>query len=301
MKRFILRVILFFLGVMIVDVSLGDIFEYLKANSHSGKFKKLNFAYDEVKADVLILGSSRALHHIIPEIMVDSLGKSCYNCGWNASSIVPMYSRYSAIIKRSKPKMVIYDVYSACDIFDDKIVDIALDMKPYYSNPVVHKIYDDVLPVEKLKMSSMLYRYNSETGAVLSGYIKSATMTDSIKDGYEPFYRVLDYDPEPYVIQHLVNRVDSTKLKYLRKLIESTRKNGIQLCFSISPWYKCSTDEDYLSLKNICSEYNVPLLNHLTDTVFDDKKLFADPAHLNDNGARIYTQTIAHELRQILN
>lgn len=300
MKKFLVQVILFFFVVICVDVCLGYTFEYMKANSHSGKFKKLNHAY-AVDADILILGSSRALHHIIPEILVDSLGMSCYNCGWNASSIVPMYSIYSAIIKKSKPKIVIYDVYSACDIFDDKIVDKVLNMKPYYSHSVVHKIYDDVLPNEKLKMTSMLYRYNSEMEAVLSGYLKTATIKDSTIWGYEPFYKELNYEPESYVIQHLVNKEDPTKLAYLRKLIESTRQNKILLCFCVSPWYKCSTDEDYSSLKKLCKEYNVPLLNHLTDSVFNDKKLFADPAHLNDKGARIYTRTIAHELQPILN
>lgn len=43
--------------------------------------------------DIIILGSSSATHHYVLQIIEDSLGLSCYNCGEEGNGVVLAYGR----------------------------------------------------------------------------------------------------------------------------------------------------------------------------------------------------------------
>lgn len=79
-------------------------------------YKTDNFISDEVDANILIFGSSRAAHHYVPSILSDSLDMSCYNCGMDGNGIIYGYGKLKTITARYYPKIVILtsSLHSIC-------------------------------------------------------------------------------------------------------------------------------------------------------------------------------------------
>ncbi len=280
-----------------VDTLFGRIMNYCKENVKGGPMYATTYSFKKSKADILILGSSRAYHHIIPQILKDSLGMSCYNVGYNASSIIPQYCRLISQIKRHKPKLVIYDFYAGNDLYINDNIDRFQDMKLFYDIEPVSEVYDESNSVDKMKMASALYRYNSKAIQIMMDYLTREKPEDEY-DGYSPFYKTLNYVPQEYEPLYKKCKVDTLKWNYIKKIIDVSQKKNIKLFFTISPWYKCNDDGDYKSLIDYCRKKEVPVFNHLKDTLMvNTNSYFADPAHLNDKGARFYTEMIINDIK----
>ena len=74
-KLFILLVIMF-----AVDRVVGSIIEYYFKNEPMGDSASFAHAINEPKEDILVYGSSRAVHTYDPRVFTDTLGLSCFNC-----------------------------------------------------------------------------------------------------------------------------------------------------------------------------------------------------------------------------
>ena len=109
MKKFILYTLLFFTVVAVVDFAAGKVFYYLQSRA-GGRTGAEWYACKESHEDIIIMGSSRASHHYVPQIFEDSLGLSCFNAGQDGNGIILQYGRWKMIRERYTPKMVIYDV-----------------------------------------------------------------------------------------------------------------------------------------------------------------------------------------------
>ncbi|MCD8290158.1 MAG: hypothetical protein LUC91_01495 [Prevotella sp.] len=93
---------------------------------------------------------------------------------------------------------------------------------------------------------------------------------------------------------------DSLKLYYLERLIKDCQ-GKTQLIFSASPLYKQTKEDNLDMIKTICDKYEIPLINHYTDTAFNNKRnYFYDRVHLNRRGATAYTKVVAGEIKRIL-
>ena len=67
--------------MILADIIFGKIMFYAESQSSSKNYHCM-YAADE---DILILGSSFAVRNIVPSIIEDSLGISCYNAGSRSS------------------------------------------------------------------------------------------------------------------------------------------------------------------------------------------------------------------------
>lgn len=103
MKKFLLKVGFFFLALIIVDRALGMVFAYMGEHAKGGYVGHHVYVTDKTNEDILIFGSSRAIHHYNPQIISDSLGMTCYNCGQNGNGIVLFYGMWQMIKERYQP------------------------------------------------------------------------------------------------------------------------------------------------------------------------------------------------------
>ena len=78
----------------------------------------------------------------------------------------------------------------------------------------------------------------------------------------------MTYKPKKSEEQKEVFQYDSLKLYYLKKLAMDCKTKGIKLVFAISPQYDTHNDDVYNPLKEICEEYQIPLINHYCDDEF---------------------------------
>ena len=110
MKRFVIRLIVFLIIMFILDRGFGFTMAYLQNHAKGGYIGHHNYILNNSNEDVLIFGSSRAIHHYNPQVLLDSIGMSCYNCGQDGNGIVLFYGWWHLMKNRHQPKMIIYDV-----------------------------------------------------------------------------------------------------------------------------------------------------------------------------------------------
>ena len=300
MKRFIIKIIVFFLIIAVIDQVGGRFLKNTDRNSQYGDAFTREYITSRCTEDVIIMGSSRGNHHYDPQIISDSLKLSCFNCAYDALGILNMYGRYLLMTRNHTPKILIYDIFAPNEIYGDKSDHLKfLDgIKQYADVPQVMDIFDDVVPLEHYKLQSLLYRYNTKI-FLLNSEIK--TKWPSPKLGYTPLEGVMEHPPKPYSAEYTNQEPDSVKLKYMRKLIHVAQSKGTKVILCISPRYGTSPNSDLDPIIKLAKEEKVPLLNHYTDKCFTTKKeYFKDSYHLNHIGATAYTKMIAGEIKQLL-
>ena len=277
MKKFFIKMAVLLLILAVGDFLIGKGMDYVYENVMSGGQRRNNFIANEMDADILVFGSSRAIHHYNAQLIQDSLGLSCYNCGQDGNGIMLDYGRLLLVKKRYTPKCVIVDVTPGYDLLKSTDgIDLGW-LRPYYDNEGIKAMFADIDGKEKYKMLSSAYRYNSFFLTRLASYLSGKVEEDKTK-GFMPI------DSRPG---------DS-------KLIDLAA--GSRLYFVISPvWYDMKTrrEEEIKPLKAICQQKGIPLVDFTNHPKYlRNDSLFNDGTHLNSLGADIFSRDIVQILRE---
>lgn len=293
MKKFIIKIFLFFIAVALCDTLFGIACQYMNDHSKGGGVKSRYYVCKESTEDILIFGSSRAKHHYVPDIIEDSLGMSCYNTGEDGNGIIYCYGILKMITQRYSPKLIIFDVTRFDIEVDDNMKYLDL-LKPYYYEPGVDSIFWAIEPKTRFMMLSNLYRYNTTCIRVIGNFVRPMS---ACPKGYSALYQTMNYDPE--VQEKKTVSVDSLKIQLFEKFIQLTKGKGIKMICCVSPFYKALPDDDnFEPVKRLCREHGVPFFYFGAEpNISNDKKLFQDKSHLNDNGARVYTSGLMERIK----
>lgn len=294
MKKYILHIILFFAIIVAFDFCFGKAFDYMVSHAKGGNTKEINDLLMKDKYDVIIMGSSRATHHYVPQMIEDSLGMTCYNAGADGNGIVLMYGRYKLITNRYNPKMILYDVVRGFDIAeyseDDHNRRYLAGMKDYFFQPGIKDIFTDVNWSEGIKNYSGLFRYNGDYFNHLRNFLTTMPMSDK---GYLPLYGEMKSDSDNR--DKSTPTLDTLKLSYVRKLAIDAKLRGIEFIFIASPRYG-SDSTSVQPVKEIAEELGIPFWDYMGAPDFQKREYYKDFAHLNDEGARKFTNEIIHRL-----
>lgn len=96
------------------------------------------------------------------------------------------------------------------------------------------------------------------------------------------------------------NVTDTIKVDYLRKMIQLCKKNQVKLVFFVSPRYKLESDKVLDRLRAFCKDENVPLYTMLANNyISEDYRMFANSGHLNEKGARAYSEYVVRKIETI--
>ncbi len=288
MKKYLIKIVLFFVAVAVIDVLFGFACQYMNDHSKGGGVKSRYYVCKESDEDVLVFGSSRAKHHYVPDIIEDSLHMTCYNTGEDGNGIILCYGFLKMITERYTPKLIIYDV-TGFDMYEDDNMKYLDLMKPFYYEKGIDSIFWSVEPKTRIMMLSNLYRYNTTCLRVLGNFIHPMS---NYPKGYLPLHKTMDYEPE---IKEAEERtVDTLKIHYFERFIRLAQSKNISLICCVSPFYKVSTDESkYNSVKQLCEQYQVPFLYYCEESdITNNKSYFKDRTHLNDKGAKMYTSKL---------
>lgn len=297
MKGFLLKVACFFAILLVIDWIVGLTFSRLSEQAKGGYTGHYHYLVNKTNEDVLVFGSSRAIHHYNPQIISDSLGMSCYNCGQDGNGIVLFYGWWKLISQRYHPKVLIYDLTNDFDLLvkDDNHLFLGW-LKEVYDRPGVKEIFHAVDSTERVKMMSQMYRYNSKWHQMLADciyplYVVSDNGFLPLEGEIDPMRIKKDYDiNKPY-------QFDSLKLYFLRKLV--CEMGPTKLIFVVSPTIYGQNEEQLEPVKAICSEYNIPLYDFSNAPKYVHKtKYFKDGCHLNAFGADEFTSELMGILKK---
>ena len=295
MKKFLIKSIFLLLVVALADKTIGFAINWLAIQSKDSDLAHHEYVTQGTNEDILVFGSSRALHHYNPAILSDSLKMSCYNCGQDGNGIIFFYGIWQQIKQRYSPKMIIYDVFPLYDIYqgEDNHRYLGL-LKGDFQREGVADVFDAVDGKEKYKMLSSLYRWNSDFLQVVLGCFRSGGNYEG--NGFMPLQGSLN--PLKIKKKNTIKNdvIDPLKIEFLKRFIAETK--GTRLVFVVSPsWYGISK-EKFDPIRELCERENITLLEFSESPKYiHNDSLFKDGSHLNQKGADEFTRDLIQYIR----
>lgn len=297
MKKFLINIAIFFAIVAVVDFSLGKVFHFIQSHA-GGRTGAEYYVCEKATEDIIIMGSSRASHHYVPEIITEKTGMSCFNAGQDGNGIILQYGRWKMMSERYTPKLILFDVNPAFDLCVTDNMTYVDRLKPFcYHGEVEHYIADQ-FPLERLKLFSQMYRYNYKFIEMTADCSRKGE--DKLK-GYIPLYGKIRQEmvdaPRPTTKTEI--EYDETKIRYLDQLAKECKKKGVKLVFVTSPVFRGGgyTIDSFDAVSKIADRYDLPFLHYYDSEYSETPNMFKDSQHLNDEGARVFTNDCISQIQ----
>jgi len=298
--RFSLKLLLIVFIVFLCDRIAGELLQVFYFRQEAGVNYRTTYSIDSTNAEIIILGSSRASHHYVPDVFEEKLHGTCYNAGCDGTSILYDHAVFKAITKRYSPEYIIVDITPHSLEYNLADYDRLSVLSPYYSkNDVIKSIVDLKGPFEKFKYLSAVYPFNSLVIQIAMGNFEVYKQRNQGSRGYIPLYDVKG--PEEIDTLRVAARgLDSNKMEAIRDMISTCRQKNICLIFVYSPMYHIISDRYHSDIVyNICSENGIRYFDMSNSPEFiKNHDYFSDGSHLNDEGARIFTAMLSEMIRQ---
>ena len=294
---------LFFLICAVLDVAVGYAATALQKSSKGGLTHKDEFIKTEMNADIVVMGSSRASHHYVSNLIADSLGCSVYNAGMDGKGIIMNYGVLLEITKRYNPKTIIYELTPEFDWVKGDNEKYLAHLRHAYDITGIDSIFWEVNLNERIKMLSSSYRNNSLVPHLI--YDNLIAQIDTL-NGYIPLGGV--YKPSEIRKESTENftkedDVDLLKARYLQRFINLCVDKDINLIFAISPIFP-NSGHNYEFGEEMARNNDIKIIDYRkmnTSFKFNDKKIYQDRYHMNNDGATLYSSMIISYLNDIKN
>lgn len=302
--RFCVAVLIVLASVAVVDVAVGKVMDWMLPQiSNQGSTGKTYFSLYEVNTPIVIVGSSRASHHYVTQMIEDATGIPAWNVGRNGCYFSYNCCVINTIIERYSPKLIIWE-NDMNYLFEDSS-DPLESLFPYYDkNEYITKVINENVPsTESFSLHSRLYQYNSTIQRIMIRYANRKNHSDERLKGFEPMPNKKHITPLVKDERNMSNKeVSEKKAERLRNTICRVKDKGIQLVIVDSPKYVKQSCENNskATMISICNEYNIPIIDNtqLADIVAHPE-FFYDRSHLNENGAKAYTKIFLEQLQSI--
>jgi hypothetical protein len=301
-KTLILKILLFIVLLLILDFAIGKTLNYYYFKQKQGEYALLTRTIENPtnqRAEILIMGSSRAKRHYHPGIISATLGKSCYNTGYDAQSILFCKALLDIIREKYKPEIIVLDVNMHALNNEEISYDQLSVLLPYASRyPMLWNTLSLKSPFERIKCISLIYPYNSLLDKIVKGNI--VHWEDDI-NGFVPFYGVYRNDLEERTFPEI--NLDSNKINAFESFLSICRENNIQLYIVYSPEYvkslNISPSMNYIIEK--CQKQNIEYISYRNNEFFLNNELFQEYLHLNNVGAEKFSLDIALKIKEKIN
>jgi hypothetical protein len=288
-------VVAIFVIVILCDMLVGAVSKNLIMNVPDVGVNQTNAAQAlfRRKADILILGASRANHSYNCKQIEDSLGLSAYNAGRDGQNMVYAAMVFYAYLERYTPKIVILDV-SSSQVSGEWNSHLN-EMNCFYgmSKPV-DEIIDHISSfADRLKLRSNLYRYNNTWQWLLQAHLAKS---QADLDGYRPM-PVNENTNFKSVIENGKFVADTLNVGYLNKIVKTCKERNVKLILSYTPSLMIDKGNFQPWLKNFAKTHCLMLMDYADDSRFTNHpELFYDMTHLNSNGADLFTKDFLEKI-----
>jgi hypothetical protein len=288
--------LLFLSVIFLIDLVSGFVFDAMYANSKSGVAYQENQVFNKTNDSILIFGSSRAAFHYKPDIITKQTGLSCYNAGREGMGIYFHYAALLATLERYDPKIVVLDldfrdVYDRGGSFGE---DVFSDLAPFYGK--VNKEFDSYICrnwYDPVLYRSNLIKYNKKFFNILTASVVSKN--DNVK-GYIPLKGV--WDGKDKVLKEDTFTISPELINTVHRFIAKAQSHNIKVVLVVSPTFKKIKPEFFKIANQIANTHHVKLISYYKNKEFTtNKSLFHDSEHLNDEGAVLFSQEVATQIK----
>lgn len=292
MRWFFTKLLIFAILFLILDFIVGEIFEPFYYKVKRGTIYNTIYSIRDSHENIVILGASEVKHSFISRQIEDSLGLTCYNLGLDGNNIYYQYSIFRELLERYVPEIVVISTSVVAE--NENTVATLLPLQKKYKK--IREIILDVAPMERYKMISNAYIYNSLALNILQGL----STTEMYANGYVPLYSEYNYIGRE-TRSFSINSTPRT-LRYFDSFLNLAISAGCEIIVVNTPrcWYN-SLHSEHTSIEEIIDKYNVALFDYEIDPTFLYKNnLFYDGVHLNHRGAEIFTNKFIGDLKKYL-
>lgn len=300
MKRFLIKIVLFALVVILVDRS------FILLRNQAPKFdydRRLEMVLEgKINRDIIILGSSRGQSDIDVQLMKDSLNtKEVFNLSYGGST--PEFQEFlldKLLAHNKKPKLII-------KLLDDdfELMNTGLDgNKKAFRIDILYSLvkYKDIREklVERGEKNKILSKFfilhqlnRSNFNFVKRGLIDTVYGAKPSK-GHN-VNADWSYSEPPFYDK---SKEDDTQVMYLRSLQKKCLDNGIELIFATAPVFRAPSQIWIDRMKEFTLAPTLFYQHDLKNEVFREQLNFSDLSHLNYKGAKSYTQDITSFIKE---
>jgi len=311
MKKLLLSVLYFSLPILLF-IFLAEWFltNQLRHSRH-GEYSVWNDVFDSrVNSDIVVYGSSRAMVHMDPGIISDSLSLSCYNLGINGHNFWLQYLRHKELLKyNTKPKLIIQsvDVFTLTkrpDLFNSE------QFLPYMlKNSEVEKATKSYKGFNYFDYHLPLLRYAGKyktIGTIFKDLISPVPIDSCRYRGYAPQDQTWNDDLEKARLRFSTFRVDidTSSVQLFDRFIRECLSNGIDIKIVYTPEYKVGQDfvqnrDEILGIFiKFAHKYNLTFLDYSNDSISFEKKYFYNASHLNRKGSKLFTAKLVSDIKK---
>lgn len=286
-------------SIVLLDLAFGYANRAMEKRAHTANY---HCCY-EANEDILILGSSYAVREVIPSILTDSLGMSCYNAGEAGNGALCAWVRYNMFLRHHTPKLIIYALTPGYDYVykSNDYTEYLKSFKSYYGiEPTVDDIYRNMGDRwDAIRLRSALVRYNSHW--ILSAKEALRPVQQNLH-GYAPFYSTFT----PYAVPDSAGiepvEIDAKKFFYLDTLLRDATSRSIPVVAFLPPhYYNTYHAQSHEPALSLCRELSIPVIDNYNDSCYQaHPELFGDKDHLNHAGAQLYTTQLAQYIKNYL-
>jgi hypothetical protein len=308
-KRLIYSLLVFSVSALIIDQAIYFSLKYLHSQNYYGQTGgKVNYVLNGIpNVNTLVMGSSKAYHNVNTGKI-----KNSFNIGHDGSRIAMNLAIVELMeINGKLPRNIL--------LHTDPGLYFKSDSQNFYNGNdinIISTFYNESQLIKKIItennskwLAYKLFKSFAFNGKVLSltkNYIKTKKYSKDRSDGFGPLiYNQVEQEkfiksiqPQPIVIDSNKCYDDIFSISLLTRFILICKKNDINLiCFN-APEYLgniyCNEN-----LMNLFIEHDIEFYDYsdiLTDhAIFKETKYWKDNAHLNKEGADIFTDILVRD------
>ncbi|MBJ2126419.1 hypothetical protein JC605_19080 [Flavobacterium sp. IB48] len=286
-RQFLLYLLKILVLVFVLAFILDQAYSFIFLQSN--KRDKIGLIYNSKpkEYDVVILGSSRANNHFVTQ-MFEERGLKTYNFGMPGSKLFESDLVLKLLLeKKNKIKNVIIDVDITLRSEEKKSEGTILKFLPFlHRSPAIKKHYESLENFNSLYYIPF-YRYLKYDAKIgfrqMFFYILDKKAKDVQYGGYEPKFENEELHFEDFTFPPQKN-------KYYEEIKRICKLNNIRLIPVMTPICSKLIGKDYFQKVNLL----YPEIYNYEDRVDDDKN-FSSCAHMNDAGAKKFTEIILED------
>ena len=307
MKRFITKITIFSILVYVLALGLDYMISRGLTNTYGHPFQ----AWKEMRsgdypADIIIMGTSRALEHYDPHIMDSITGLQSFNLGMGGYSINIELMKYRYYLRYNpQPKYIIYDV-------DMILLTIDTAVHQHQSEQFLPLFWDGAIRKDLRNVGYSwidayipMARYWGYQTQNKRGLFESL----NLKHYYDyPSYKgytadAVDWDPTRlFPKDSIYTRIDIDAINMFEAFVDECNTNGIQLIFVTSPVFYTTVEmapdwNRYIAwYDSIAEANNIPYLNYMDHPICRDSTYFNAGVHLTPEGSKMFSIMLSNDL-----
>ena len=286
--------ILLLLGITI-DLSYSEVLIHSNDRRYEAWY---DLMHGKIDADIIVNGSSRAWVHISPIILDSILQTNTYNLGIDGSSINRQIRKYRLFQQYNrKPKLIIQNI--DCWALDEVVGYEREQFFPYFWNNYIRKEFYETEPISFTEKYIPLVRYHGKFS--MSSFVPHPKTLIRGYKGLDLVWNGKQYNE----IESIVFSYNNLVAKSFDNFLQSVTKNGIKVVFVYTPQYIGAThkitnlNEMHAFYKKIADKYDIPILDYTNMWICNDTTYFYNAMHLNRNGAEIFSDSLANDIKRL--